>query len=171
MNIGTAGTAQSQRPTSVELIAAMLWDFRLELALLAAAAGAYVALFLRAPVAAGGRRDRRRGHRVAVLGRVGTPSGKVVTLTTGPNGSLSTATAPVSIDTSTVCYAYAQQVEQGMASVDPQVATDTAEQSAVTQTADQTCVGEAKSLGLPQTITADQEKQLLGHLMPPLGNS
>ena len=39
MNTGTAGTAPSQRPASVELIAAMLWDFRLELAVLADTGG------------------------------------------------------------------------------------------------------------------------------------
>ena len=52
MNTGAAVTAQSRQPASVELIAAMLWDFRLELALLAAAGGAYAALFFAAHVSA-----------------------------------------------------------------------------------------------------------------------
>jgi hypothetical protein len=53
----TATKAGPRQPASVELIAAMLWDFRLELALLAIAGGAYAGLFLAAhltPVAAGG---------------------------------------------------------------------------------------------------------------------
>jgi len=41
-----------RQPGSVELIAAMVWDFRLELALLAAAGGAFAALFLAAHLSA-----------------------------------------------------------------------------------------------------------------------
>jgi hypothetical protein len=52
----TMAKAGPRQPASVELVAAMLWDFRLELALLVVAGGAYAGLFLAGhltPVAAG----------------------------------------------------------------------------------------------------------------------
>ena len=53
---GDPTTAGPRQPASVELIAAMLWDFRLELALLALAGGAYAGLFLAAAPNRGGCR-------------------------------------------------------------------------------------------------------------------
>lgn len=52
MNTVAAVKGQFRQPASVELIAAMLWDFRVELALLAAAGGAFAALFFGAHVSA-----------------------------------------------------------------------------------------------------------------------
>jgi hypothetical protein len=52
MMSAAATKAGSQQPASVELVAVMLWDFRLELALLALAGGAYTGLFFGVHVSA-----------------------------------------------------------------------------------------------------------------------
>jgi hypothetical protein len=52
MNTGTAVKGQARQPASIELIAATLWDFRLELALIAAVGSGYAALHVAARLSA-----------------------------------------------------------------------------------------------------------------------